>query len=158
MTQRKNCNMSTVDVNTRLAACTTEEDKAIFSLKDPGTPSRATVNVKPRKCQKIKVDGGLNEIQPVRCDWCIRDKDNGECLFVELKGNDCLHAAEQIANTIRWFRDTKIHSFILHKPAYIVTQSGIPKNNSQIQIAMARLAQKVGATLKCVHSPATLKF
>ena len=142
----------------RLVDCTVEEDRNIFSLKDPGTPSRATVNVKPRKCQKIKVDGGLNEIQPVRCDWCIRDKDNGECLFVELKGNDCLHAAEQIANTIRWFRDTKIHSFILHKPAYIVTQSGIPKNNSQIQIAMARLAQKVGATLKCVHSPATLKF
>lgn len=150
--------MPPMDVNTRLAACTMEEERAIFSLRDPGTSSKATVHVKPRKCQKIQVDGGLNEIQPVRCDWCIRDKDNGECLFVELKGNDCLHAAEQIANTIKWFKSTKINPFIVHKPAYIVTQSGIPKNNSQIQIAMARLAQKVGATLKCVHSPAILKF
>ena len=37
----------------------------------------------------------------------------GECLFVELKGNDCLHAAEQIANTIKWFKSTKINPFIL---------------------------------------------
>ena len=150
--------MPPVDMTDRPSACTVEEDKEIFSLRDSGTPSRAIVDVKPRKCQKIKVDGGLNEIQPVKCDWCIRDKSNGECLFVELKGNDCLHAAEQIANTIKWFKSTKINPFILHKPAYIVTQSGIPKNNSQIQIAMARLVQNVGATLRCVHSPAKLKF
>ena len=156
--QRRKSNMPPVDMTDRPSACTVEEDKEIFSLRDSGTPSRATVDVKPRKCQKIKVDGGLNEIQPVKCDWCIRDKSNGECLFVELKGNDCLHAAEQIANTINWFKSTKINPFILHKPAYIVTQSGIPKNNSQIQIAMARLVQNVGATLRCVHYPAKLKF
>ena len=139
--QRRKSNMPPVDMTDRPSACTVEEDKEIFSLRDSGTPSRATVDVKPRKC-----------------DWCIRDKSNGECLFVELKGNDCLHAAEQIANTIKWFKSTKINPFILHKPAYIVTQSGIPKNNSQIQIAMARLVQNVGATLRCVHSPAKLKF
>ena len=149
--------MPPVDITDRLSICTTEEDNNIFLLRDLGTPSRATVEVKPRKCQKIQIDGCLEEIQPLKCDWCIRDKSNGECLFIELKGNDCLHAAEQIANTIKWF-SKNTHPFILHCPAYIVAQSGIPKNNSKIQIAMVRLAQNVGATLKCVHSPAKLKF
>lgn len=149
--------MPSEDKTNLLVACTVEEDKNIFSLKDPGTSSRATVNVRPRKCQKIRVDGCLNEIQPVRCDWCVRDKSNGECLFVELKGSDCKHAAEQIINTIEWFR---IHTapFVLYPKAYIVAHGTIPQNKSKDQIAIARLASRVRINLISKRSPAQLIF
>ena len=149
--------MHPIDITDRLSACTEEEDKDIFSLRDSGTPSRATVAVKPRKCQKIKVDGGLNEIQPEKCDWCIRDKSNGECLFVELKGSDCKHAAAQIVNTIKWFK-TNATPFISHKKAYIVANGQIPHNKSKDQIAIARLADTIGVNFVLKRSPAQLKF
>lgn len=149
--------MPPVSANEYSSACVIEEDKAIFSLKDPGTPSRATVNVKPRKCQKIQVDGCLAEIQPVRCDWCIRDKSNGECLFVELKGSDCKHAAAQIVNTIKWFK-TNTTPFIPHQKAYIVANGLIPHNKSKDQIAIARLADTIGVNFVLKRSPAQLKF
>lgn len=149
--------MSPIDITDRPSACTVEEDNNIFSLKDSGTSSKATVDVKPRKCQKIKVDGGLNEIQPIKCDWCIRDKSNGECLFVELKGSDCKHAAEQIINTIKWFK-SNTKPFVLHKKAYIVAHGNIPHTRSSGQIAITRLANTIGVNLIPKRSPAQLEF
>lgn len=127
----------------------TEEDKTLFSLADKGTGNKITVSVKTRKCQKIHIDE-CSEITPIRCDWCIRDKKNGECMFIELKGNDCLHAAKQIINTIEWFKNN-VSPFILHKTSYIVARSGIPRTNSQKQVAMRRMAMKVGCFLRCLH-------
>lgn len=141
----------------RLSSCVIEEDKPLFSLKDSGTSSSATINVKCRKCQKIKVDGCLNEIQSVKCDWCIRDKSNGECVFVELKGSDCKHGAKQILNTIDWFRDY-INPFVLYKEAYIVVHGKIPHNKSTDQIIIARLAKTNGVNLVLKRSPAKLIF
>lgn len=141
----------------RITKCVVEEDKKKFSINDPGTGRRATISVGARKCQKIQVDGQLLEIVPCRCDWCIRDKGNADCLFVELKGNDCKHAAEQICNTIRWF-SSKVVPFQLASCAYIVANSGIPRLNSTIQNAIAKIGQKYKIKLVFTHSPAQLKF
>ena len=149
--------MPPVSANEYSSACVIEEDNDIFSLREPGTSSKATVDVSPRKCQKIQVDGCLAEIQPVRCDWCIRDKSNGECLFVELKGSDCKHAAEQIINTIRWFK-SNTNPFSLHKKAYIVASGKIPSDKSKDKIIIANLANKAGINLRIMRSPADIKF
>ena len=149
--------MPPVDLRDRPSDCAVENDKRIFALQDLGTHSKATVDVGTRKCQKIQIDGALHEIQPIKCDWCIRDKANGECLFVELKGNDCVHAANQICNTIQWFKNNT-RPFLLHQYAYIVARSGIPKANTQIQLVITRLAKKHSVILQCKHTPAQLKF
>lgn len=150
-------NMPQSGVESCLSSCIEETDRPIFALQDRGTGRHATVRVESRKCQKIRVDGCLCDIATSKCDWCIRDSTTGECLFVELKGNDCSHAAEQIINTIRWFRQ-KINPFIPHKYAYIIAKSGIPKLHSKKQIAMARLAKQESILLRCGHSGIELPF
>jgi len=143
----------------RLVECTVEQDKKTFSLKDPGTASQATVYVKLRKCQKIQVDGALNEVQPTKCDWCIRDKASGECLFVELKGSDCVHAAEQIVNTAKWFEANIVPYPQKHySPAYIIARTGIPKNKTKKQVVIAKIAKNIGIELICAHTPANITF
>lgn len=149
--------MPPVDLSDRPSNCAVENDKPIFALQDPRTYSKATVDVGTRKCQKIQIDGLLHEIQPIKCDWCIRDKANGECLFVELKGHDCEHAAKQICNTIQWFK-SNTRPFLLHQYAYIIAHSRIPGTNTRIQLAIRRLAQKHHVILQCKHSSAQLKF
>ena len=140
----------------KMLSCVVECDFKRFSLRDPKSKSYAVVDVCRRKCQKIHVDGCMTDIQPTRCDWCIRDKSNGECMFVELKGSDCKHAVEQIVNTVKWFREN-ITPFILHRPVYIVARSRIPSNGSQEQIARVSLAKKVGATPRFVHPSSSMK-
>ena len=140
----------------RLAECEVRRDCPIFSLQEGKSAIR--VHVSGRKCQQIKVDGELNEIVPRRCDWAIRDYQNGECLFVELKGSDFFHAVTQIEGTIFWFKNN-ISPFCLAKDAYVVMSGRIlPADNSRVKGTIQRFSKRHNCVLQAKRSGGTVNF
>ena len=125
-----------------------------FVLKDFG--NRVTINP-TRDCQKIKVDGELMEIQPRRCDWCVRGVKEGDCLFIELKGRNWLHGLSQIECTISWFR-SQIPVFSLFKECYIIMSSGVPSNNTTVQKEKIRFMRTYKSQLIMRHSGSEITF
>ena len=125
-----------------------------FVLRDSGN----SVTINPtRQCQKIKVDGELMEIQPQRCDWCVRDEIKGDCLFIELKGGHWLHGLSQIEYTISWFR-SQIPVFSLFKECYIIMCNHIPSNNTSVQKEKLRFARTYKSQLILRHRGAEITF
>jgi len=146
-----------MDKNKRLEKCIVDRDKKIFSINDPGTNNRVMVNVEPRICHLIQIDGKLNEIQPVRCDWSIKDTTANEYLFIELKGNDFRHASEQLGNTISWFKKN-ITPFHVHKTCYSFMKGTAPKNNTAMQQLRLRFLKKHGCNIEFPHSHRMIIF
>lgn len=140
----------------RLSECEVRRDCPIFSLREGR--SIIYVRVSGRKCQQIKIDGELDEIVPRRCDWAIRDYQNGECLFVELKGSDFFHAVTQIEKTIFWFKDN-ITPFCLAKNAYVVMSGKIvPADNSRRKFAIQRFFKSHNCVLQAKRAGCSVNF
>lgn len=141
--------------NDRLSECTICKDCPNFSLKE----NRSCIYVSTqRDCRCIKVDGNLDdEITPNRCDYCIQDYKNGDCLFVELKGSDWRHAVTQIETTVKWFKK-EIMPFSA-KDAYIVMSAPRPPaNDTVLQKEKISFRKKHGCVLNIKKPNQTVSF
>lgn len=159
-----NTNTNPLDELERCTVRKNEKGKeTIFSLDDPRSEKKNKANVdvgKKRACQQIHVDDykgskGL-PIQGVHCDWCIRDIDQGKCLFVELKGRHYEDGIMQIQNTIAWFQ-LRIPNFQC-KHSYVVMSNRCPKDNIDRENLVAKFKNNTDSLLHFVHSGVTIKF
>lgn len=143
----------------RLDECTTAKDHPSFALNDPGTNNRITIDANGKKCQAIRVDGKLVEIQPHKCDWCVREYDTGICLFIELKSGrkELSHAMEQIANTIKWFKQYT-EPFKIHPHCYTIMKKGCPSFSTKLQDLKRKFKAEYGCDFTIRESGIKIQF
>ena len=143
----------------RLDECTCAKDNPAFALNDAGTNNRVTVEASGKKCQAIKVDGELIEIQPHKCDWCIREYDTGICLFIELKSGkkEVSHAMDQIANTIKWFKQYT-EPFVIHSKCYAIMKKGCPAFSTKLQGLKRKFKTAYGCDFTIRESGIKIQF
>lgn len=153
--------MKMIDLFPEHADCILDADYPSFSLKEQGTNHSVVVEVGQRKCEKIHIDEDRKKTPPqqalfegVRCDWCIRDYENGECLFVELKGSDIEHAIQQIACSMDWFKN-HVENFHSYKEFYIILRknSHCPEISSFGQKLLLSIRRKHHSEVKKGHFP-----
>ncbi|MGB1206345.1 MAG: hypothetical protein ACPG5B_11895 [Chitinophagales bacterium] len=101
---------------------------------DSGTKRQSKMtflNAKRKEILKIHVDGcQITDNNTLKCDFLvIREEERLEC-YVELKGQDVMHAVEQIENTIKLLSKDEKKQL---KYAFVIFSSRNPKTSAQLQ-------------------------
>ncbi len=101
-------------------------------------------NPQRKSCLKIQVDGCVIT-QGVRCDNLLKIggiSDTGSEFYIELKGTDIVHAAEQLSKTI-----SSLHNDESEVSAYIICSNVKPAVRTSIQIQKVKFKNALNAKL-----------
>lgn len=92
----------------------------------------------------IKVDGCVvSDNKTLRCDYALVPSDKVE-IYVELKGNDILHAVKQIESTIELLSEDSQKT----KKLCFVVSTRVPKQTTSIQQLQTRFRRKFNASFR----------
>ncbi len=93
--------------------------------KKSKNPSKVVLKVSEAEFYQVKFDEQCGQEHGLRCDFVVYLGDKSVVLFVEIKGNDIVHAYEQIKNS----RKLLTESFSNSKQHCAIVYCGTPKNS-----------------------------
>lgn len=122
-----------------------EESKSDKKIVLQEKQSKITfLNPKQDTILKIKVDGCvIKDNKTLRCDYAIIPCDEIE-IYVELKGNDIVHAVKQIESTIHLLSDNQKK---IKKLCFVVS-TRVPKQTTSIQKIQSQFKVKFNASFR----------
>lgn len=132
-------------------ACSIESSQKLFTFEEK--KSKLTLeNVDQVISTKILVDGCAINDETIRCDYMLLAK--GIEFYIELKGQDLVHAVDQIKATIkRLSADFKSKN----KKSYIICTRS-PLSSTQIQNIKYDLLKNYNSDLQIKSSPYKDKY
>lgn len=111
------------------------------------------VNTQQHPVFQIKVDNGVI-VDVARVDYALRRENVGD-LLVELKGGDIEKACDQVASTIKRWKEKK---YTVGRLSALVVSTRRPNVATEWQIKSKRILKEHGVVTKFVSSGKTLKL
>lgn len=122
--------------------CCNKTNATNIKVSDPRSTYAVFSNEERHDFNLVKFDGCV-VVNRVACDWIVEKSAVGR-VAVELKGCDVDHAAEQIAEALRYLRESGLNELPV---AGLIVCSRYPRVDTKVQRLKQRLARDFRAPL-----------
>ena len=130
------------------------DKRAIVVVQENATVKYIGVNPNSKEFSLFKIDGYVIATEnKAKCDYLLIRCLDSHCFFIELKGSDLVHAANQIIETINTLK-TKLTGHVLNARIILSRTTSLSMKHANIR-TLQKIVNETGGNL--IHSNIQLK-